>query len=113
MALITQTVIDNLQGQSFLDEFSKYPLDYIKLAQDLAASARKNLQQQQIPIKSQEEFAERLLVRAVAGALLSSQFFYFRTALKLRPHIDYLEYAFWARSMARYVLSETIKRGQL
>ncbi len=115
MALLTQTVLDNLSSESFLDEFSSRENEYIVLAHNLALKALSTLNVFKLLFlaSSEEDFAEKCLLRPVSAALLSGHFPYFREALKRRPYIDFYEHNVWARSMARYVLRKTIEKGAL
>lgn len=114
MPLLPNSVERNLKDKSFIDEFNQYAAEYLNVVMIASNSAKDTLRIANIPVPSpDEDFAEKFLLASVAFTFLSGKFPFFRQALSARPYIDIWQEIIWARSLARYVLHEAIRRGVL
>jgi hypothetical protein len=118
MALLTESILNNLNCLSFSGDFTRNADAYLGCAGRIAARMIAVLTQQGNPYslstaQEKETFAETHLIASLAATFLSDQFPYFRQALAPYIYMDFDERLIWARLMARYVLHEAIQRGGL
>jgi hypothetical protein len=113
VALLPPQVRMNLAGNNFIDDFNQHDAEYLSLARLLARASERIIARTGGSLPPIEEFAERFLVPVIANALLSVDFVRFREALDAHPYIDRRADGLWARSMARHILQEAIRRGSL
>jgi hypothetical protein len=114
MPILTDLAEENLKDKNFIKEFNEHETQYLDIVKIISESAKFSLQTANITIPSSaEEFAEKFLLPSVSSTLISDKFPYFRQALSRRPYIDAWEQIVWSKLLARYVLNEAIKRGDL
>lgn len=113
MALINSNILQSLQAYGFIDEFNKHDTDYIFVAQVITRNFKMVFPK--LSFNPIDDFADKYLVEKVKICIVSSSFVWFRRALAHgnRMYIKPCDYEAWGEMMARFVLSEAIKRGSI
>lgn len=115
MTLCPPQVLSNLQGHSFINEFTDHEEDYLSVVVTLHQNLKAVENATGLSLSRLKIYEEgEVLVALVASTLLSPFFPHFRKALRCRTLYCGVAYQLvWARSMARYVVQEAIKRDMI